>query len=70
MASESTPNHSPIPWVLPPHMKGRVLGGTFKLHWLNRNELPFIRTNHLHNPWNDNRPVKIARDATVSSATF
>ena len=32
-----------------------------------RRELPFIKTAHLFNPWNEHKPVKIGRDGQVSS---
>uniref|UniRef100_A0A915KU77 YTH domain-containing protein n=1 Tax=Romanomermis culicivorax TaxID=13658 RepID=A0A915KU77_ROMCU len=64
MCSESSHNGSPINWVLPPGMNSRVLGGSFKVNWLNRNELPFAKVQNLYNPWNDNKPIKIARDGT------
>jgi hypothetical protein len=31
-----------------------------------RKELPFNRTQHLYNPWNEGKPVKIGRDGQVS----
>ena len=31
-----------------------------------RKELPFMKTTHLHNPWNENKPVKIGRDGQVN----
>lgn len=30
-----------------------------------RRELPFIKTAHLSNPWNEHKPVKIGRDGQV-----
>ncbi|KAL8582157.1 hypothetical protein ACOMHN_004076 [Nucella lapillus] len=62
LAAESTKDHPPIRWVLPPGMTARALSGVFKLDWIDRRELSFTKTNHLHNPWNDNKPVKIGRD--------
>lgn len=62
LAAESTKDHPPIRWVLPPGMTARALSGVFKLDWIDRRELSFNKTNHLHNPWNDNKPVKIGRD--------
>lgn len=37
-------------------------GGTFGIQWECLCDLPFSRTLHLHNPWNEGKPVKIARD--------
>lgn len=37
-------------------------GGTFGVQWECLCDLPFSRTLHLHNPWNEGKPVKIARD--------
>lgn len=30
-----------------------------------RRDLAFTKTTHLHNSWNDNKPVKIGRDGQV-----
>ncbi|XP_076463186.1 YTH domain-containing protein 1-like isoform X2 [Babylonia areolata] len=62
LAAESTKDHPPIRWVLPQGMTSRALSGVFKLDWIGRRELAFTKTNHLHNPWNNNKPVKIGRD--------
>ena len=35
-----------------------------------RRELPFTKTAHLSNPWNEHKPVKIGRDGQVSSLHF
>lgn len=37
-------------------------GRTFKVKWLQLNDLPFQKTLHLKNPLNDYKPVKISRD--------
>lgn len=37
-------------------------GRTFKVKWLQLNDLPFQKTLHLKNPLNDHKPVKISRD--------
>ncbi|GAB2274046.1 hypothetical protein Dimus_008815 [Dionaea muscipula] len=37
-------------------------GRSFKVKWLQLNNLPFHRTLHLKNPLNDFKPVKISRD--------
>lgn len=34
--------------------------------FFSRRELPFIKTAHLSNPWNEHKPVKIGRDGQVS----
>lgn len=65
MASESRRDVSPVNWVLPPGMNAKNLGGVFKVHWINRREVPFNSTLHLVNPWNERKPVKIGRDGTV-----
>ncbi|CAE1153988.1 YTHDC1 [Acanthosepion pharaonis] len=62
LSAESTRDHPPIRWVLPPGLSARALSGVFKLDWINRRDLPFTRTTHLHNPWNENKYVKIGRD--------
>uniref|UniRef100_A0A3Q3LY68 YTH domain-containing family protein n=1 Tax=Mastacembelus armatus TaxID=205130 RepID=A0A3Q3LY68_9TELE len=62
LASESHHGGSPIHWVLPAGMNAKMLGGVFKIDWLCRRDLPFIKTAHLSNPWNEHKPVKIGRD--------
>ncbi|XP_052775274.1 YTH domain-containing protein 1-like isoform X2 [Mya arenaria] len=62
LAAMSTKDHPPIRWVLPPGLSPKALSGVFKLDWISRRELDFTKTTHLHNPWNENRPVKIGRD--------
>lgn len=62
LASEAKHGGQPMPWVLPPGMNAKALGGVFKLEWLNRRELWFSKCLHLRNPWNDNKEVKICRD--------
>ncbi|XP_070021095.1 uncharacterized protein [Nicotiana sylvestris] len=37
-------------------------GRSFQVKWLRLYDLPFQRTLHLKNPWNDYKPVKISRD--------
>lgn len=36
LASEAKHGGQPMPWVLPPGMSAKALGGVFKLEWLNR----------------------------------
>lgn len=43
-------------------------GRTFKVKWLRLHDLPFQKTLHLKNAWNDFKPVKISRDCQVSPA--
>eukprot|EP00106_Octopus_bimaculoides_P000918 XP_014768360.1 PREDICTED: YTH domain-containing protein 1-like isoform X3 [Octopus bimaculoides] len=62
LSAESTRDHPPIRWVLPPGLSARALSGVFKLDWINRRDLQFTKTTHLHNPWNENKYVKIGRD--------
>ncbi|XP_035995734.1 YTH domain-containing protein 1 [Fundulus heteroclitus] len=62
LSSQSHHGGSPIHWVLPAGMNAKMLGGVFRIDWLCRRELPFIKTAHLSNPWNDHKPVKIGRD--------
>ncbi|MEQ2182587.1 hypothetical protein GOODEAATRI_023858 [Goodea atripinnis] len=70
LSSESHHGGSPIHWVLPAGMNAKMLGGVFKIDWLCRRELPFLKTAHLSNPWNDHKPVKIGRDGQVSFFWF
>ncbi|KAH0641432.1 hypothetical protein KY289_032406 [Solanum tuberosum] len=37
-------------------------GRSFEVNWLRLYDLPFQRTLHLQNPWNQHKPVKISRD--------
>lgn len=37
-------------------------GRSFRVKWLRLSNLPFHKTLHLKNPWNDYKPVKISRD--------
>eukprot|EP00794_Sanderia_malayensis_P007822 gene7822-8671_t len=62
LASESKRDGPIIPWVLPPGFDRRILGGVFKVDWLNRHECPFMKCSHLRNPWNENKEIKICRD--------
>ncbi len=41
---------------------GAAVGGTFRVVWLRRYDLPFGATEHLTNPLNEGKPVKIGRD--------
>ncbi|CAG8581135.1 166_t:CDS:2, partial [Paraglomus occultum] len=38
------------------------LGGNFRVRWQKIGNLPFEKTVHIRNPWNENKPVKISRD--------
>uniref|UniRef100_W5M5E5 YTH domain-containing family protein n=1 Tax=Lepisosteus oculatus TaxID=7918 RepID=W5M5E5_LEPOC len=62
LSSESHHGGSPIHWVLPAGMNAKMLGGVFRIDWICRRELPFTKTAHLSNPWNEHKPVKIGRD--------
>ncbi|XP_066996787.2 YTH domain-containing protein 1 isoform X1 [Anabrus simplex] len=59
---ESRRDVPPISWVLPPGLSANALGGVFKVDWVCRKELAFSKTQHLYNPWNEGKPVKIGRD--------
>ncbi|KIO15785.1 hypothetical protein M407DRAFT_34623 [Tulasnella calospora MUT 4182] len=37
-------------------------GTPFKIMWVKKDRLPFVRVKHLRNPWNYDREVKISRD--------
>lgn len=62
MVSKSKTTNRVIPWVLPERMSNRSLGGIIKVEWLCTKELPFHETNDLVNPFNGNKPIKVARD--------
>ena len=53
-----------INWILTDAMK-KKLSGNFKLKWLSLNHLPFVKTSHLKNSYNENKLVKIGRDGQV-----
>ena len=39
-----------------------ALGGVFRIDWISRKDLSFQKVQHIINPWNDSKPVKIGRD--------
>lgn len=53
---------SPVPWIVPAELTLNLLKGTFRIDWICKRDLPFSFTTTLYNPWNCNKPVKIARD--------
>lgn len=59
---EARHDYGPIQWVLPAGLSAKALGGVIKIDWLCRRELSFLKTADIHNPFNDNKPVKIGRD--------
>ncbi|KAM4527615.1 3'-5' RNA helicase YTHDC2 isoform 2-T3 [Odontesthes bonariensis] len=38
------------------------LGGVFSVEWIHKEDLSFQSTQHILNPWNDNKRVQISRD--------
>ncbi|CAF0999122.1 unnamed protein product [Didymodactylos carnosus] len=62
MSCEARHDSQPINWVLPPGMSNRAFSGIIRIDWVTRRSLPFGKTSHLYNSWNDNKPVKIGRD--------
>jgi YTH domain-containing protein 1 len=62
MAGESRHDVPAVEWELPPGISAKALGGVFEIDWICKKELSFTCTTHLHNPWNDGKPVKIGRD--------
>ncbi|XP_040915601.1 3'-5' RNA helicase YTHDC2 isoform X2 [Toxotes jaculatrix] len=38
------------------------LGGVFSVEWIHKESLPFQCTQHILNPWNDNKKIQISRD--------
>ncbi|KAK3889284.1 hypothetical protein Pcinc_006707 [Petrolisthes cinctipes] len=62
LSGESRRDLPPVSWVLPPGLSARALGGVFQLDWISRKDLSFTKTQHLYNPWNEGKPVKIGRD--------
>jgi hypothetical protein len=43
---------------------GAIWGEPFKIEWVRTGRLPFYRTRHLRNPWNNDREIKVSRDGT------
>uniref|UniRef100_A0A3B4FFA4 RNA helicase n=1 Tax=Pundamilia nyererei TaxID=303518 RepID=A0A3B4FFA4_9CICH len=41
------------------------LGGAFSVEWIHKENIPFQCTQHILNPWNDNKKVQISRDGQV-----
>ena len=62
LATESRRDGARVSWVLPPGLSARALGGVFKIDWVCRGDLSFNKVQHLYNPWNEGKPVKIGRD--------
>lgn len=62
MISESQQVAQPVPWVFPPRSGNVPLGGVLQVEWLCTKELSFQETRDMFNPWNGNKPVKVARD--------
>ena len=54
-----------VSWLLPPGLSAKALGGVFHLDWICRGDLSFQKVQHLYNPWNESKPVKIGRDGQV-----
>jgi hypothetical protein len=44
-------------------------GEDFRLQWLCTDRLPFVRTRHIHNPWNHDRMIQVSRDGTEIEPT-
>jgi hypothetical protein len=44
-------------------------GQSFKVEWIKTERLPFYRTRHIRNPWNQDREVKVSRDGTELEPT-
>jgi len=62
LATESRRDGPRVPWILPPGLSAKALGGVFKIDWICKRDLPFTKVSHLQNPWNEKKPVKIGRD--------
>ena len=43
-------------------IQNQALGSSFDVAWRRLYDLPFTETEHLHNPLNEDKPVKISRD--------
>lgn len=65
LSSEANYNLEPVNWVLPYGVSSCPFGGVFYVDWICKSELSFTKTSHLFNPFNEGKPVKIARDGQV-----
>jgi len=62
LSTESRRDGPQVAWVLPPGLSAKALGGVFQIDWICRQDLSFQKVQHLYNPWNEGKPVKIGRD--------
>jgi len=62
LSTESRRDGPKVAWSLPPGLSAKALGGVFKIDWICKGELSFQKVQHLYNPWNEGKPVKIGRD--------
>jgi len=62
LSTESRRDGPQVSWVLPPGLSAKALGGVFAVDWICRIDLSFQKVQHLYNPWNEGKPVKIGRD--------
>jgi len=62
IAAPSSRDGPRVPWVLAHGLSAKALGGVFKIDWVCKTELSFQKVQHLYNPWNEGKPVKIGRD--------
>lgn len=46
------------------------LGGGFSVEWIRKESLPFQCSQHILNPWNDNKKVQISRDGQVRERCY
>ena len=44
--------------------RGSTWDRPFRVEWIRADPLPFFRTRHVRNPWNQGREVKVSRDGT------
>ena len=44
VVNEAEYGGKPVPWVLPPGLSAKALGGVFKLEWLNRLDQQFFHS--------------------------
>ncbi|KAL0568703.1 hypothetical protein V5O48_013279 [Marasmius crinis-equi] len=50
--------------VAPSKDEPNAWGDSFKVEWICTERLPFYRTRHIRNPWNNDREIKVSRDGT------
>ena len=59
-----------IDWQLPSYINPKDLSGLFEIDWISKRDLPFNAVQHLRNPFNYYKAVKIGRDGQVNKMSY